>query len=164
MKLQDLSLQAKRGNPLRLPRRLRSPRNDRRGFTLIELLIVITITALVGTTGIVLTNRSLAHRELNTITQLIESEIRQAQTDAFAQKNDSSHSVVISTSSITRDGIITPIDAEVEISGTDEFVFEKGSLVPVTAGTLTITLGNQMADIELSTYGVLEITTGDVSP
>ncbi len=135
-----------------------------KGFTLIELLIVITITALVGTTGIVLTNRTLAHRELDTITQIIESEIRQAQTDAFAQKNDSSHSVIITTTSIIRDDITTLFDAEIEISGTDEFVFEKGSLVPVTAGTLTITLGNQMADIELRTYGVLEITTGDVSP
>lgn len=145
-----------------------------KGFTLLELLIVIALTAIVGVSGIVISNRTLANQQLETITDMIAAEIHQAQADAYAQTDDLSHGVVVTNTEITRyagdnfDGrdvskdIMTTFDDDLEVSGVDEFRFEKGTIQPSAYGVLTVTRGSQMADIELSSYGILEITTGDV--
>jgi prepilin-type N-terminal cleavage/methylation domain-containing protein len=147
-----------------------------RGFTLIELLIVIATFALLTAGGYLVTARHVQSVTTTSVAEMIAGEITHAQADAFAQTDDAAHGVTVFSDRVVRftgssyaardasKDVTIEFEAELTISGTDEFIFPESSLSPSNGGTLDIELGVSEAHVAVSDYGVLEVTTGPVNP
>lgn len=150
--------------------------DPRRGFSLIELLVALAVLAIILALSTGLSFPYYRRQQLLTATSVAVSELRQAQAEAESQLDDASHGVKAQTTGMVRftgssyAGRTTSKDKTslfsfpVSVSGTTEFVFTKGGVTPTAAGTLTLTLDDQAADIAVSSYGLLTVTRRTVTP
>ena len=141
-----------------------------RGFTLIEVIVVIGIMALLAGLGATVSFTYLRGQRLETSAELILSETMRAQTDAYTQADDQAHGVKVLSDRVVRfEGVsyaarITAKDeidmfpGSLTVSGLSEWAFAAASFYPGTAGTMTLTDGDQSYDLTISSYGVVEVT------
>lgn len=126
----------------------------RKGFSLIEILLSLTLIGIMAGMVMPVSKNFLNRNELDQTVVSGVSFLRRAQTLAIAGDGDSAWGVKLSTSSIllfkgdsyaTRDSSFDEsisVVSSIIISGTEEFVFQKGTGMPVVVGTSSFTLFN----------------------
>lgn len=142
----------------------------RRGFSLLEIIVSTTILLLLLGTGLMFSFPYLRRQQLNAAATATVSELRQAQAEAYAQKNDAAHGIKAFTDRVVRfEGAsyaaratskdrTTQFPTTMTVSGISEFVFPASSYTPSASGTLTITQDYDSVDIAISSYGVFTVT------
>ena len=142
----------------------------RRGFTIVEIVTAIGLLGIRVGLGYAFSFSYLQTQQLRAAGDVVTSELRQAQTDAFTQKNDADHGVKIFTDHVVRfqgssyasrtqaKDVQTDFSLTTTPSGLGEFVFTAGGLKPTTAGGATLTFQTHAIDITISPYGILTLT------
>lgn len=141
---------------------------NKNGFTLPELLIVIGITSLFALMLIPISLSSLQSQTIGDETLNMKSVLRRAAGQAEFQKNDSDHGIsfladsyvlfsgsTYSTRNTTLDEVFD-LPSSLTVSGMNEVVFEKGTGIPTTSGTLTIDFQGKQKSISINEYGLVE--------
>lgn len=142
----------------------------RHGFTLVELLVVLALLSIVLALSTGLSFPYYRRQQLITATSVALSELRQAQAEADSQLDDADHGIKAQSTGVVRftgssyaarttsKDKTSLFSFPVTVSGTTEFVFPKGGIVPQTTGTLTLTMDDAAADIAVSAYGIFTVT------
>lgn len=140
-----------------------------KGFTLLEIIIVISIVAIIFIVAIPMSITFLKSQNLNTTTNNVLSTLRQAQTQAMFQKNDSSFGVKFLDDSyilfqgssyvtrVTSEDILISTPFTVSISGINEIVFAKRTGIPNTTGALLIMAGTINRSVYINQQGTIEL-------
>lgn len=140
-----------------------------KGFTLIELMVTIAIFLITVTAVIPIGFRLFSVQNLDNVTADIMVYLRQAQTQARYQKNDSSFGVYFSNNSlvlfqgdsyatrITQQDNSVSIPGSITVSGVTQIVFNKGTGNPSWTGTIVIQQQNNSRSIQINQQGLIEI-------
>lgn len=142
--------------------------NFRMGFTLFEMLLVVTVLSLLLGIGIPIYLTFQSRNEVAIAAHTAVESLRRASLLAEGMEGDSSWGSLATTSRIivfkgsgfsTRDPSFDEffdISPSVSISGTAEFVFEKFTGMPLTAGITTFTSVNgETREVNVNTKGTI---------
>ena len=140
-----------------------------RGFTLIEMVVVIGIMAIVAGLGATVSFTFLRGQRLQSAAEMIMAEALRAQIDAYTQAGDKAHGIKVLSDSVVRfvgssyagrtvaQDEVDTFPGSITVSGLSEWDFAAASFYPGTAGTMTLSDGDQSYDLSISSYGLVEI-------
>lgn len=143
--------------------------DNRAGFTLLEVLLVVSMIAVLG--GISATSWQSIQRdnELNLAAQQVAAGARRAETLAQASDGDSTWGVTATATQVVvfkgasfaaRDQTVDEVfdlNSTVSVSGTSEYVFQKLTGLPQTAGVLTLqSTSGKTQTVTISASGMVQ--------
>jgi len=140
-----------------------------KGFTLIEILVVLSMVTIIAVVTIPISLNFLKTQNLATTTGVILSTLRQAQTQALFQKNNSSFGVKFlensyvlfqgssyNTREVSED-LLLSFPSSITVSGIDEIVFTKQTGLPNTVGAILIMTETASRSIYINQQGTIEL-------
>ncbi len=137
------------------------------GFTFIELILVFATLAIVAAITFPVTEKALSRNNLDVMSHTIEEIFLTARTFAISGTNNSDWGVHIDTdlntvtlfsgsSYLTHEpdfDEVTTIPSTLVLSSPSDFVFTRGTGIPDTTGTVSISLGSTQKDISINEQG-----------
>jgi len=135
-------------------------------------MIVIALMMLLATTGYVASLSIIRWQSLLNDTNLITSQIALAQMHAYSQRDGQSHGVKILSNEVVRFtgdsyalrdqelDVVLPRAGSISLTGDTEIVFTEGGLAPIQPFIIILEMGIRTHEISVSSYGILDTTTG----
>ena len=140
-----------------------------KGFTFVEILISITLMVVVLAFVLPGSLRFLGLQNLDDTAQSLIVSLRQAQTQAVYQKNDSSFGVKFFedsyvlfqgasyTTRVQNQDIATTLPTNVVLSGIDEIVFAKQTGIPDETGVVLLQANTESKSVSINEQGLIEL-------
>lgn len=133
------------------------------GFTLIELLLVIAIVLIIGASSAVFYSRFINQNSVSNTSDQITEQMHKAQVYAMMGKNNSSWGVkkvgntltLFSSASSAFDENFN-LTSAISVSGLTTVTFSKGTGLPDTTPTITISGGGNSKTLTINSQGVVD--------
>ena len=148
----------------------------RRGFTIVELLVVIGLIMVMTALSVSFSFNYLRRHQLDYSGQIMVTEIQTARSQSLAQADNAAHGIAIFPDHVIRfvgDSYATRVAAQdvrtdffgsFTVSGNTEMIFPKGQANPSSAATVTLQDSQNFISLNLSAYGVSELSQGLLQP
>lgn len=139
-----------------------------KGFTLLEVIVVIGIVTLLGTIITPITIDQIYFARAQAGAQKVASSIFKQQQSAYNGYEDSGYGVKIfsnkvdlfqgtdyATSGWVTDMPLESVTISSNLGGSDEIVFQKGSLKPSSSGTLVFSYADATVTVVINSEGLI---------